>query len=56
MGDYTLKSYNLDEATLLQPLKNDLGLEAVGLMRSRRRFLSASREPAQYSWETMRSR
>lgn len=35
MGDYTLKSYNLDEATLLQPLKNDLGLEAVGVSLSR---------------------
>lgn len=35
MGDYTLKSYNLDEATLLQPLKNDLGLQAVGVSLSR---------------------
>jgi uncharacterized cupin superfamily protein len=35
MGDYTLKHYNLDEATLLQPLKNDLGLEAVGVSLAR---------------------
>lgn len=31
MGDYTLKSYNLDEAGILQPLSQDLGLEAVGI-------------------------
>ena len=35
MGDYTLKHYNLSEAGLLQPLKNDLGLTAVGISLSR---------------------
>lgn len=35
MGDYTLKSYSMDEASLLQPLKSDLGLEAVGVSLSR---------------------
>ncbi len=35
MGDYTLKSYDLDAATILQPLKSDLGLEAVGISLSR---------------------
>ncbi|MBI5116317.1 cupin domain-containing protein [Candidatus Poribacteria bacterium] len=35
MGDYTLKHYNLDEVGLLQPLKNDLGLTAVGVSLSR---------------------
>ncbi len=35
MGDYTLKHYNLDEVGVLQPLKNDLGLEAVGISLSR---------------------
>ena len=35
MGDYTLKHYNLDEANLLQPLKKDLGLTAVGVSLSR---------------------
>ena len=34
MGDYTLKSYNLEEAGILQPLANDLGLEAVGISLS----------------------
>jgi len=34
MGDYTLKSYNLDEAGILQPLAGDLGLEAVGISLS----------------------
>jgi len=35
MGDYTLKHYDIDAATLLQPLKSDLGLEAVGVSLSR---------------------
>jgi len=35
MGDYTLKNYNLDEVGLLQPLKNDLRLTAVGISLSR---------------------
>ena len=35
MGDYTLKHYNLDEGSLLQPLKSDLGLTAVGVSLSR---------------------
>ena len=35
MGDYTLKHYNLKEAGVLQPLKDDLGLEAVGVSLSR---------------------
>jgi uncharacterized cupin superfamily protein len=35
MGDYTLKNYDLDLATILQPLKSDLGLEAVGISLSR---------------------
>jgi uncharacterized cupin superfamily protein len=35
MGDYTLKHYNLDEATLLQPLKGELGLTAVGVSLAR---------------------
>jgi uncharacterized cupin superfamily protein len=35
MGDYTLNHYNLDEATLLQPLKDDLGLHAVGVSLAR---------------------
>ena len=34
MGDYTLKNYNLDEAGILQPLAQDLGLEAVGISLS----------------------
>jgi len=35
MGDYTLKHYNLDEVPLLQPLKNDLGLTAIGVSLAR---------------------
>jgi len=35
MGDYTLKHYDIDAATLLQPLKSDLGLEAVGVSLAR---------------------
>ncbi|GAB4354782.1 MAG: hypothetical protein Kow0099_38880 [Candidatus Abyssubacteria bacterium] len=35
MADYTLKHYNLDEVGLLQPLKNDLGLKAIGVSLSR---------------------
>lgn len=35
MADYTLKRYNLDEVGLLQPLKNDLGLTAVGVSLAR---------------------
>ena len=34
MGDYTLKNYNLDEAGILQPLSEELGLEAVGISLS----------------------
>ncbi len=35
MSDYTLKHYDLDEVGLLQPLKNDLGLKAVGVSFAR---------------------
>jgi uncharacterized cupin superfamily protein len=35
MCDYTLKHYNLDEVGLLQPLKNDLKLTAIGISLSR---------------------
>jgi uncharacterized cupin superfamily protein len=35
MADYTLKHYNLDDVGLLQPLKNDLGLKAIGVSLSR---------------------
>jgi len=35
MADYTLKHYNLDEVGLLQPLKNDLGLKAMGISLAR---------------------
>lgn len=35
MAGYTFKHYNLDEVSLLQPLKNDLGLTAVGVSLSR---------------------
>jgi uncharacterized cupin superfamily protein len=34
MGDYTLKSYNMEEAGILQSLATDLGLEAVGISLS----------------------
>ncbi len=35
MGDYTLKHYNLDEVGLLQPLKRDLKLTAIGVSLSK---------------------
>ena len=35
MGDYTLKHYNLDEVGLLQPLKHDLKLTAIGVSLSK---------------------
>lgn len=35
MGDYTFKHYDLDRGSLLRPLKNDLGLTAVGMSLSR---------------------
>lgn len=35
MSNYTMKHYNLDEVGLLQPLKHDLKLTAVGISLSR---------------------
>jgi uncharacterized cupin superfamily protein len=35
MTDYTLKHYNLNEVGLLQPLKKDLGLKAIGVSLAR---------------------